>query len=57
MFREEKTSTLPEKIDDAIEQAENLGLALVASILKIARLELIQPENGWGAGSGRKRDT
>jgi hypothetical protein len=57
MFREEKTSTLPEKIDDAIEQAENLGLALVASILKIARLELIQPENGRGAGSGRKRDT
>jgi hypothetical protein len=48
MFREEKTSTLLEKIDDAIEQAENLGLALVASILKIARLELIQPENGRG---------
>jgi hypothetical protein len=57
MFREDKTRTLIEKIDDAIEQAEDLELALVASILMIARLELIQPENGRGAGSGRKRDT
>lgn len=56
MLREDKTRTLLEKIDDAIEQAEDLGLALVASILKIARLELVQPESGPGAGSGRKRD-
>jgi hypothetical protein len=57
MFREDKTMSLLEKIDDAIERAEDLGLALVVSILKIARLELVQPENGRGAGSGRKRDT
>jgi hypothetical protein len=57
MFREDKTRTLIEKIDDAIEQAEHLELALVASILRIARLELIQPENGRGIGSGRKRGT
>jgi hypothetical protein len=57
MFREDKTRTLIEKLDDAIEQAEHLELALVASILRIARLELIQPENGRGIGSGRKRGT
>jgi hypothetical protein len=57
MFPEDKTRSLLEKIDDAIERAEDLGLALVVSILKIARLELVQPENGRGAGSGRKRDT
>jgi len=57
MFREDKTMSLLEKIDDAIERAEDLGLALVVSILKIARLELVQPENGRGAGSGGKRDT
>jgi hypothetical protein len=57
MFREDKTRNLIEKIDDAIEQAEDLELALVASILMIARLELIQPENGQQAGSGRKRQT
>jgi hypothetical protein len=57
MFREDKTMSLLEKIDDAIERAEDLGLALVVSILKIARLELVQPENGPGAGSGRKGDT
>jgi hypothetical protein len=57
MFRKDKTRSLIEKIDDAIEQAEDLELALVASILMIARLELIQQENGRGSGSGRKRET
>jgi hypothetical protein len=57
MFRQDKTRNLIEKIDDAIEQAEDLELALVASILMIARLELVQPENERAAGSGRRRDT
>jgi hypothetical protein len=44
MFREKKTRVLVEKIDDAIEQAENLGLAFVAGILMMARLEAVQSE-------------
>jgi hypothetical protein len=35
---------LVEKIDDAIEQAEDLGLTFVAGILMMARLEAIQTE-------------
>jgi hypothetical protein len=42
MFRENKTRVLVEKIDDAIEQAEGLGLAFVAGILMMARLEALQ---------------
>ena len=42
MFREDKTRVLVEKIDDAIEQAEDLGLAFVAGILMMARLEAVQ---------------
>jgi hypothetical protein len=44
MFREKKTRALVEKIDDAIEQAEDLGLAFVAGILMMARLEAVQSE-------------
>jgi hypothetical protein len=42
MLREKKTRVLVEKIDDAIEQAEDLGLAFVAGILMMARLEAVQ---------------
>jgi hypothetical protein len=44
MFRENTTRVLVEKIDDAIEQAEDLGLTFVAGILMMARLEAIQTE-------------
>lgn len=44
MFRENRTRALVEKIDDAIEQAEGLGLAFVAGILMMARLEAVQTE-------------
>ncbi len=44
MFRENRTRVLVEKIDDAIEQAEDLGLAFVAGILMMARLEAVQTE-------------
>jgi hypothetical protein len=44
MFRENKTRVLVEKIDDAIEQAEDLGLAFVAGILMMARLEAVQTD-------------
>jgi hypothetical protein len=42
MLREKETRVLVEKIDDAIEQAEDLGLAFVAGILMMARLEAVQ---------------
>jgi hypothetical protein len=44
MFREPKARVLIEKIDDAIEQAEDLGLTFVAGILMMARLETVQTE-------------
>jgi hypothetical protein len=44
MFREQKARTLIETIDDAIEQAEDLGLTFVAGILMMARLETVQTE-------------
>jgi hypothetical protein len=44
MFRQNKTRVLVEKIDDAIEQAEDLDLAFVAGILMMARLEAVQTE-------------
>ena len=44
MFREKPTRVLVEKIDDAIEQAENLGLTFVAGILMMARLEAVQTD-------------
>ncbi len=44
MFRAKETRGLVEKIDDAIEQAEDLGLAFVAGILMMARLEAVQTQ-------------
>ena len=44
MFREPKARALIEKIDDAIEQAEDLGLTFVAGILMMARLETVQTD-------------
>ncbi|MGA8899347.1 hypothetical protein [Bradyrhizobium sp.] len=54
MFRENKTRVLVEKIDDAIEQAEDLGLAFVAGILMMARLEAVQTDQLAVAG-GKNR--
>ena len=42
MLRDNSTRVLVEKIDDAIEQAEDLGLTFVAGILMMARLEAVQ---------------
>ena len=44
MSRQNKTRVLVEKIDDAIEQAEDLGLTFVAGILMMARLEAMQTD-------------
>jgi hypothetical protein len=44
MFRQNRTSVLVDKIDDAIEHAEDLGLAFVAGILMMARLEAMQTD-------------
>jgi hypothetical protein len=52
MFRENKARVLVEKIDDAIEQAEDLGLTFVAGILMMARLEAMQ--TGQIAAAGRE---
>jgi hypothetical protein len=57
MVRADRTRILVEKIDDAIEHAEGLGLAFVASILMMARLETIQTKNAPTSGSGRKRNS
>jgi hypothetical protein len=54
MFRE-NTRVLVEKIDDAIEQAENLGLTFVAGILMMARLEAIQTEQMASVGRENKQ--
>ena len=45
MFPEKRTRVLVEKIDDAIEQAEDLGLSFVAGILMMARLEAMQTDH------------
>lgn len=52
MFRQNRTRALVEKIDDAIEQAEDLGLAFVAGILMMARLEAVQTDLMTCAGRG-----
>lgn len=52
--RENRTRALVEKIDDAIEQAEDLGLAFVAGILMMARLEAVQSDNATFAGRGKR---
>ena len=44
MSRRNETGVLVEKIDDAIEQAEDLGLTFVAGILMMARLEAMQTD-------------
>ena len=44
MVRDNRTRVLVEKIDDAIEQAEDLGLSFVVGILMMARLETVQTE-------------
>ena len=45
MFRKNGTRALIETIDDAIEQAEKLGLAFVADVLMMARLEAVQADS------------
>jgi hypothetical protein len=55
MFRQNKTGVLVEKIDDAIEQAEDLDLAFVAGILMMARLEAVQTEQLAVAGRKNKQ--
>ena len=55
MLRESSTRALVEKIDDAIEQAEDLGLAFVAGILMMARLEAVQTEHVAVAGRGNRQ--
>ena len=52
MYREHKARVLIEQIDDAIEQAEDLGLTFVAGILMMAWLETVQTEEP--AITGRK---
>jgi hypothetical protein len=42
MIREGRNRPLVEAIDNAIEQAEDLGLTFIASILMMARLEADQ---------------
>jgi hypothetical protein len=51
MVLESRTRVLVEKIDDAIEQAEDLGLSLVVGILMMARLETVQTEQLAVVGS------
>jgi hypothetical protein len=55
MLQEKRTRALVEKIDDAIEQAEDLGLTFVAGILMMARLEAIQTDQLTVAGSENKQ--
>jgi hypothetical protein len=56
MFRENnKMRVLIEKIDDAIEQAEDLGLTFVAGILMMARLEALQTEQLAVVGGENKQ--
>ena len=44
MVPDNQTRVLVEAIDEAIEQAEDLGLTFVAGILMMARLETVQTE-------------
>jgi len=55
MLREHKARVLIERIDDAIEQAEDLGLTFVAGILMMARLETVQTEQLGIIGRGDKQ--
>jgi hypothetical protein len=55
MVRDDGTRVLVEKIDDAIEQAEDLGLSFVVGILMMARLETIQTKQPAVAAARRNR--
>jgi hypothetical protein len=55
MLREHKARVLIERIDDAIEQAEDLGLTFVAGILMMARLETVQTKQLGGIGRENKQ--
>ncbi len=55
MMRDNKTRVLVEKIDDAIEQAEDLGLSFVVGILMMARLETVQRAQLKVVGRGNKQ--
>lgn len=55
MLREHKARVLIERIDDAIEQAEDLGLTFVAGILMMARLETVQTEQPGIIGRENKQ--
>lgn len=55
MVRESRTRVLVEKIDDAIEQAEDLGLSLVVGILMMARLESVQTEQVAALGRANRQ--
>jgi len=55
MVRENRTRVLLEKIDDAIEQAEDLGLPLVVSILMMARLQAGQLNQLRVVGRGNRQ--
>jgi hypothetical protein len=54
MLRDHKARVLIEKIDNAIEQAENLGLSFVAGILMMARLETVQTKQLGAIGRENK---
>ncbi len=54
MLRDHKARVLIEKIDDAIEQAEDLGLTFVAGILMMARLETVQTKQLGAIGRENK---
>lgn len=55
MVRDNRTRVLVEKIDDAIEQAEDLGLSFVVGILMMARLEAVQTERLAVVGRGNRQ--
>jgi hypothetical protein len=55
MVRDNRTRLLVEKIDDAIEQAEDLGLSFVVGILMMARLEAVQKERLAVVGRGNRQ--
>jgi hypothetical protein len=57
MVRADGTKALVEKIDDAIEHAEGLGLGFVAGILMMARLETIQTKNAPTTPSRKRRNS
>ena len=54
MLRDHKARVLIETIDDAIEQAEDLGLTFVAGILMMARLETVQTKQLGAIGRENK---